>query len=66
MRNSKRNGFIKSLTTVIAVVLMLALMLTGCTDKDAQSLANKAQSAADKAQTDANTANDNANGDVAT
>ncbi len=60
MRNSKRNGFIKSLTSVIAVVLMLALMLTGCTDKEAQSLANTAQGVADKAQTSADEANKNA------
>jgi len=60
MRNSKRNGFIKSLTSVIAVVLMLALMLTGCTDKDAQSLANEANSAAQKAQDAANAADKNA------
>jgi len=62
MRNSKRNGFIKSLTAVLAVVLMLALMLTGCTDKDAQQLANNAQSAADQAQKDANSANEKAEG----
>jgi len=60
MRNSKRNNFIKSLTSIIVVVLMLALMLTGCTDKEAQSLANTAQGVADKAQTSADEANKNA------
>ena len=67
MRNSHKNGLLKSLTTVILVVLVCALTLTGCSDKTARELANQAltaaqnaQNAADKAQTSAGNAQDKA------
>ena len=67
MRNSHKNGLLKSLTTIILVVLACALTLTGCSDKTARELANQAltaaqnaQNAADKAQTSAGNAQDKA------
>ena len=69
MRNSHKNGLLKSLTAMFIVVLAVALTLTGCSDKTARELANQAltaaqnaQNAADKAQTSANAAQDKADG----
>ena len=69
MRNSQKNGLLKSLTAMLIVVLVAALTLTGCSDKTARELANQAltaaqnaQDAADKAQTSANNAQNSADG----
>ncbi len=59
MKNSRRIG-LKSIVAIVAIALLAAMMLTGCSDavsqeaaKEAKNAAAAAQDAADKAATDA-------------
>lgn len=57
MRNSNKNGLLKSMTTMLLVILALALTLTGCSDNDARDAAKTALAAAEAAQEAADKAN---------
>lgn len=56
MKKSKKFGLVKSLSSVLVLILALALTLTGCADKTAQQMAEEAKTAASNAQQSADNA----------
>jgi hypothetical protein len=51
LTNNKKSIFAKSIAMVMAVLMVLAVCLTGCADKTAQEAANNAQTTATEAKT---------------
>lgn len=51
LTNNKKSIFAKSIAMIMAVLMVLAVCLTGCADKEAQAAANTAQTTATEAKT---------------
>lgn len=55
-KNNKKTGVVSILALALALVMMLVVCLTGCTDENAQATADSAKTAADQAKTAADQA----------
>lgn len=51
LTNNKKSIFVKSIAMIMAVLMVLAVCLTGCADKEAQATANEALTTATEAKT---------------